>query len=378
MRAYSIPVFVLGVVAFGACTLSVGDTKDTPPLDDSGVVDSGAVAKSITITRAKSAGDFFMSGRLGIDSGKLGLALAAIRDPDAMSRPVEPKSVTFTVALGGGPLTCSVAQVSSSAKAAVDLVFVNDTTGSMSGTVKGIAASVEKFATDIAAGGIDARFSMYTYGDAFATKKASGSTLVIGQGDFEPPAIDPVERPYIGLGELDGFKSFLAELKAFSGLGSGGGDGEENTIGALAYAHRRVAFRDGAARMFVAIGDNPSHQEGDASVDLYPVVFQPPTGDALVEALQGSAAIHVVGHDDAGRGYYNLKSLADQTGGAFLELPGDGNVDLGALQLKDWLTQGFAGTCADPALGSNTIVVTARIGGSKVYQGTLTFEVLIE
>ncbi len=247
----------------------------------------------------------------------------------------------------------------------------------MSGTVKGIAASVENFATEIAAGGVDARFAMYTYGDAFATK-ATASKFVLGQGDWTPPSFDSVERPYVGLSDLATFKGFLGELKASSALGAGGGDGEENTIGALAYANGKVAFRDGAAHMFVAIGDNPSHQGGDGVVDSCPSQWIPKTGEALVTDLQGNAAIHVVGHNTDRGLYYNLKSLADKTGGAFLELPSDGNVDLGALQLKDWLTRSFAGTCNDPTLGTTTIVVSAKIAGTRLYQGTLTFEVVIE
>jgi hypothetical protein len=46
--------------------------------------------------------------------------------------------------------------------------------------------------------------------------------------------------------------------------------------------------------------------------------------------------------------------------------------------LKDWLTKSFSGTCADPSLGTTTIVVNATISGAKQYKGTLTFDVVIE
>ena len=101
---------------------------------------------------------------------------------------------------------------------------------------------------------------MYTYGDAFATVPSAENPFKVGKGDFAPPEFDADARPYIGLSDVALFKSFLTEMEASSVLGSGGGDSEENTLGALAYANKKVGWRDGAARMFVAIGDNPSHQ----------------------------------------------------------------------------------------------------------------------
>jgi len=329
---------------------------------------------SIKINKVTAGGDFVMSGRLGLESGALTVTIAAIRDPDVPARPADPAKVSFGVTgAAGASLVCSIGKVSSTAKAAVDLVFINDTTGSMSGTVHGITDSVQEFAEDLTAGGVDARYSMYTYGDAYATKSASDTTFTIGKGDYTPPGFDTVQRPYVGLTELDTFKGFLAELSGCSCLGSGGGDSQENTLGTLKYADSKVAWRDGAARMFVAIGDNPSHQLGDHGPCVSP--FEPPGGDALVANLSGNSVIHVVGQNRGSSPYYNLKTLADKTGGAFLALPSDGKVDLGKLELKQWLTTSFTGTCADPTGGTYSIVVTSSIVGTKTFVGTLTFEV---
>jgi hypothetical protein len=345
----------------------------------------GAGINSVSITKTTAGGEFHMSGRLSVDAGKLAVTLAAIRDPDLPTKPVDPGKVTFAISLGAKDLTCTVGKVSSTSKSSVDLVFINDTTGSMSGTVLGIADSVEAFASGIAAEGVDARFSMYTYGDAFATKKTDGtSTFKIGLGDFAPPDFDSDERPYVGLSDLTQFKGFLQELKASSVLGVGGGDGEENTVGALAYADGKVSFRDGAARMYVAIGDNPSHQKGDGGTnDAFTPNWVAPAGDDLVKKLDGTAAVHVIGHDlpgptDTTSKFYNLKKLADATGGAFLDLPADGKVDLGALNLKQWLTSSFNGTCTDASTGTVVITIKATIKGTKDYLGTLTFEAEIK
>lgn len=372
--------------ALAGCTITVNEgandagtspTGDSGPGDDTGpATDSGGAPTTITIKSVKAGGDFKMSGSLGLDTGKLKVTVAAIRDPDAPAKPADPAKVAFAVTAADKAMTCTVGKVSTDSKAAVDLVFVNDTTGSMSGTVLGIADSVQKFAEDVAAGGVDARFSMYTYGDAFATMPAEGGpTFSIAKSDFVAPAWDPDPRPYVGLSDLATFKGFLGELKtnADTVLGVGGGDGEENTLGALDYANKKVAWRDGAAHMFVAIGDNPSHQKGSSTEIVSP--FEGPTGAELVTSLNGNAVVHVVGEDYGDAPFYNLKTLADQTGGAFITLPSDGVVDLGALNLKDWLTTSFAGTCNDPAGGSYTIVVQATITGTKAYVGTLTFDV---
>lgn len=348
------------------------------PPNDSAPGDTGepeappAKPTRIVINSVTAAGDLTMSGNLALDGGKLAVTLSAIRDPDDPTKPIDPAKVSFAVTASGAPMTCSIAKVSDTGKGAVDLVFINDTTGSMSGTVTGIKNSVQKFAEDIAAGGVDARFSMYTYGDAFATKSAS-STLTVGLGDFAPPSFDDVERPYIGLSALPAFQSFLTELGGCSCLGNGGGDGPENTLGALAYAHDKVAWRGGAARVFVAIGDNPSHQQG--SGDFITAPWTPPLADTELAHIGGDAVIHVVGRDYGSAPYYNIKQMAAKTGGVFLDLPSDGNVNLSTIGLTSWITSSFAGTCNDPQIGKFLIVVTANITGAKNYVGTLTFDV---
>jgi hypothetical protein len=351
------------VLALGGCTIVTDSDND------------GRAPTGITVHAVKADGEVRMSGSLSIDAGKLKLAVAAIRDPDAPTRPADPAKVSFAVSAAATEMACTVGRVSAASKAAVDLVFINDTTGSMSGTVEGISKSASKFAEDVAAGGVDARFSMYTYGDAFATvPSAPGSEnpFKVGKGDFAPPEFDGDARPYIGLSDVAGFKSFLTEMESSSALGVGGGDGEENTLGALHYANGKVAWRDGAARMFVAIGDNPSHQKGSADELFASSQFAPPSGDDLIASINGSAVIHVVGHDRGEAPFYNLKHLADKSGGVFLELPSDGVVDLGALNLKDWLTASFAGACDGAKIGRYTIVVKATVNGSKT--GTLTFD----
>jgi hypothetical protein len=93
--------------------------------------------------------------------------------------------------------------------------------------------------------------------------------------------------------------------------------------------------------------------------------------------VSGNAVVHVVGNDKGTSPYYNLKNMADKTGGAFLKLPTDGKVDLGTIALKEWLTSSFTGTCNGPNGGTYSIVVTGTITGTKTFVAKLTFEVEI-
>ncbi len=334
---------------------------------------SGKTAK---INSAKSEGDLKMSAGLGVDvGGSLVISMAAIKHPDMPNVPVNPlfASVSVSAQLSGSlSLTCTIGGVSSTARSPVDMVFINDTTGSMSGTVNGISDSIKKFAEKVSAGGIDAKYSMYTYGDAYATRAKPGK-FTNGTGDFEPPSFDNVPRPYLGLSDLGPFEKFLAEMKTSGALGMGGGDSPENTLGALLYADRHVAFRQGAAHVYVVIGDNASHQKGDGS--KFGPSWEPPSGDEVVGDLQGKAVAHVVGKDSGSAPYYNLKKLSDATGGDFKQLPPDGKVDLGSLGLETWMLSGYRGTCTGLAAGSLKVVLKATVVGKKIYNGTLTFEV---
>ncbi len=336
---------------------------------------SGKVAK---ITSAKPEGDLRLSAGLGVDaSGALSISMAAIKHPDLQGVPVNPlfANVSITAQLSGSlALSCSIGGVSSSKPAPVDLVFVNDTTGSMAGTVHGISDSIKTFAQKVSAGGVDARFSMYTYGDAFATRGKPGKFL-IGKGDFDPPSFDNVARPYVGLTDLGLFEKFLAELKVSGALGSGGGDAAESTLGALQYADRHVGYRPGAAHVFVVVGDNPSHQKGDGS--NFGPSWIPPLGEDVVSELSGRGVVHVVGKDAGKAPFYNLKNLADATGGDFKPLPKDGKVDLTTLGLDAYLTSGYKGVCTGLAAGTIDVVIRATVVGKKVYMGTLAFKVTV-
>jgi len=322
-------------------------------------------------------GDLRMSGSAVVDaSGTISITLAAIRHPELPNTPVSPLFAQVSVsatASGSIALQCSITGVSLMQRAPIDLVFVNDTTASMEKAVVGISESVRKFAEDVSGAGVDAQFSMFTFGDAFSTKR-TGSALTVGQADWSVPGFDNVERPFVDLSTLAPFESFLTELRGSGSLGVGGNDEPENVLGALQYANRRVRFRQGAARMFVAITDNPSHQAGDGTSYAQ---WAPPLGDELAAAIRGSAVVHVVANDKAFGSYYPMRRMANETGGSFMTLPADGRVDLRALGLEAWLTNSFVGRCTGGVKGSIDLVVRASVLGTHTFSGSLTFKLVM-
>lgn len=335
----------------------------------------------VTINASLRSGEVALSGQLGIAEGELAFVLSSIKDPEDATQPAASERVEFAVSVDGATVECEVAPTGDTQAAPVDVVFINDTTGSMAGTVNGISDSVREFAASIAESGIDARFAMVTYGDEFSTLQPAESAYVEGQAEYEASSVDSASRPYVPLTTLETFETFLAELQGSDDLGAGGGDGPENTLGALEYAIDGLSWREGAARVFVAIGDNPAHT-AESVTEALPDLdahFLPPAVDELLAFLDGTAVVHVVGNDWGSEPYYNLKGLSDATGGAFIELPSDGVVDLTGMKLNNWVGSTYFGVCFGVQPGDREVVIAATVTGDEGdYEGAVSYDVTLE
>ena len=333
---------------------------------------------SVTINDSARSGEIQLSGQLGIAEGMLAMVLSSIKDPEDPTRPVDPASVSFTVNMDGEEVECDIDPTGEITTAAVDLVFVNDTTGSMEGAVNGIAESISDFATDVAERGVDARFAMVTYGDEFSTMTEDETDYTIGQAEYVA-GYDVKSRPYVDFKNLDNFQAFLQELQESDDLGTEGGDGPENTLGALKYAMDALSWQSNAARVFVVIGDNPAHTVETVSSSWAEEQI-PPVVDDLLAALDGTAVVHVVGRDEDADPYLNLKVLSDATGGAFIDLPEDGFVDLTSMSLNTWVSSTYFGVCfgIEPVDADRTMQIEATVTGAEEHTGTVTYEITLE
>ena len=360
-----------------------GGTTGNGGVSGGGVSGGGAGGESfsfqsVTVNSSAQSGEIQLSGQLGIAEGMLAMVLSSIKDPEDPTRPVDPDNVSFSVSIDGEEVECEIGPTGETTVAPVDLVFINDTTGSMEGSVNGIADSISQFAASVEEQGVDARYAMVTYGDEFSTMTEGEDAFTVGEAEYTSSSVDSQSRPYVDFTGLDNFQEFLQELQDSDDLGQGGEDEPENTLGALKYAIDSLTWRPSAARVFVVIGDNPAHTVdtvGSSWADQY----IPPEIDDLLATLDGTAVTHVVGHDVGSDPYVNLKDLSDATGGAFIELPSDGVVDLTSMSLNNWVSSTFFGVCfgIEPVDAERTLVIEATVTGDEEHTGSVTYMITL-
>lgn len=212
-----------------------------------------------------------------------------------------------------------------------DVAVSLDTTGSMGGASGAFADLIADFATSLEADGIDVQFAGITVGDAYATKWSSGSyfTDLISTGSLgEPPSFDSTERPDTGAALIgaDDMATFFNEVESVVGSGSGGADYPENYLGPIQFGNDELAWRDGAARVIISVGDDCAYTPDSYTNDSIEGVWIPPASADLIDDLTANGTVvHVVGNDlDCesyyGAGYYDPADLADATGGTFTDI----------------------------------------------------------
>lgn len=152
----------------------------------------------------------------------------------------------FTVRATGGDTT-----------AAVDVVFVLDTTGSMAWAIDGVRQGVGEFARGLTASGLDIRFGGIEFGDGVRSSTALGSDTAL--------------------------RSWLDRLTAI-----GGNDAPENPVDALLAAAGAMQFRDEALRYYIVVTDTGFHELSDGSGCADNNLAD------VVEALRGEALMAVV------------------------------------------------------------------------------------
>ncbi|WP_296554579.1 vWA domain-containing protein [Pigmentiphaga sp.] len=203
-----------------------------------------------------------------------------------------------------------------STRAKADVVFVFDTTGSMSGALTSVQSSIIDFADFLGKSGLDVQLGAVTFGDAFDTK-ATGSRR-IGTGSTQPPAFDSSERQvFAPTTDFTKFKQFISEETA-----TGGNNEPENAIGALQFAFDNTPWRTGAQRVLIVITDVVSHNSISYSEDSISGRWIPPSAADLIAKLKGKAVVHVVSPKISNPGQHtDMKVFAgtEGTGGAYFE-----------------------------------------------------------
>jgi hypothetical protein len=330
MKSVARLLSVLAVAVLAAACSSGGGGTDpyadpgTPPPDP---ITDPTVATSGSIAPSDEGSDLMEINVAGFAAPETG-ALSAAQLADV------PESA-FTVVEAGTVQGITVERIGGDVRAAADVVFVFDTTGSMSSGLSSVQDSIIAFADHLDGAGLDVRLGAVTFGDAFDTVADAGAPARgTSLGDRTPPTFDGEVRPTLPLtDDYAAFQTFVGDDSA-----RGGGDGPENAIGALDFAATDLGWREGAQKILVVVTDVCSHTDVTFEAAFSGAAgwegWAPPATDALLSDLSGTATVHVVGPDTVGCGE-NMKVFtgAEGTGGTFFDWDGFSSFDLTELPI---------------------------------------------
>lgn len=182
-------------------------------------------------------------------------------------------------------LTVRGKEVSSGTRPAVDLVFVIDTTGSMSDKIEGVLATTDRFLNSFSQLGLDHRVAIVAF------------------GDLTMPGEHVVSTPFMT--QLEAVRKTLAKIPRFGG----GGNEGESSLEAVEAA-RKMPFRPTSVKVLVLITDEPALQH---QLDARSVTDRLRRDEILTYVI--SPPIEY------------FKEMAQQTGGAWLQVTAAADFD---------------------------------------------------
>jgi hypothetical protein len=183
-----------------------------------------------------------------------GAALLCAFATPTIADTISPSTFSATIANAGGSVTVNkVVTVTQQLTSPLDILFLVDTTGSMSASLAGVSAGFSSIATSVLGVAPNASFGVAEYKD-------------FGMGD-----------PFTYRLDTNIGATFAQDQAALSGLsGAGGGDLPEAGLYGLQQAATTTAWRAGSQRFVVWVGDAPSHD---------------PAGPTAVTEAQATAAL---------------------------------------------------------------------------------------
>ena len=227
--------------------------------------------------------------------------------------------------------------LSEGSRLSVDVVFVIDNTSSMTGEIAGVRSSVLQFVDVLRAGGQDVRAGVVAFNDGLSDDFANDVDVADRRAK---PAIYGFRDLSEDLSEEGELYSFVATLPA-ADLGNNR-DFPELAFAGLDFARRTLSWRDTAQRVYILITDDSAWGRGysgsanDKGID--PDYF---TDQSLGISLRDEGSVvHVYSPTPKSEtalreGEYNVKPLADLTGGIWNELDRSGEFDLLELGITD-------------------------------------------
>ncbi|MBI5699927.1 VWA domain-containing protein [Candidatus Saganbacteria bacterium] len=235
----------------------------------------------------------------------------------------------------------------------IDVVFVLDNTGSMGEEITAVKNSIVAFATTLEAAGVDAKFALVTYGDSALHPTPAG--FITSESFTDASFI----RPILDLSTAARLQATLESVTA-----DGGSDTPENPFDCTKWALHtndttgaldNLTWRAGAQKIFVIITDASAHQNiaADTSSDNKCTttatleVARMRNFNAKVYAVSPNYTSSLSPYADVrmladgfGEGRTTAEAVTYTSGGQWIRLPSDGNVDLTELGISDTLTAG--------------------------------------
>jgi len=258
------------------------------------------------------------TGALALDAAQPGvsyLSVSGLINPTTLTPYDSLNNSNFTLidTLGSTSVVkgINVERISTSSTAGqADIVFIIDTTGSMSGTITGVKSSVINFLNYLRTQALDIRVAGYAFSD-----------VIVESRPFSPD-----------LTTTGTFYSWVNGLSA-SYKGDSGGDTPENPMTSIAHGVDNLSWRTGAQKIFIVLTDAAMHYAGDGSA------YTTWTADTLYSTKLSGKTVHVVGPNSTGT--YQAKYLATLTGGSFTAMPSSGSVDLTTLPISSVIASGY-------------------------------------
>ena len=270
----------------------------------------------------------------------------------------------FVVVEDGVVKGITVERIGGDVRAAADIAFVFDTTGSMGSALSSVQEGIIEFVEFLDERGLDLRVGAVTFGDAYDTMSATSTRTGESISGWTPPSFDTQERPSFQLStDFEAFRTFIEDDSP-----RGGGDAAENAVGALEFAFDTLEWRPGAQRILIVIMDIYSHNDV-----TWPTTWddrwKPSNPDDVLAKLRGQATVHVVSPDypSGAPGSFTDMSMfagASGTGGSFFPWA-FGTFDLTELPIAETAAGGYGVTYRGTRDGSeHTVRVVIDDGDS--------------
>lgn len=317
--------------------LSFGSAACGPPRDEAYAFEEkqcGTLSQARSPSPAPERRSARISGHAArVDDDTVTVTLSPLVDLEA-NAVIDWSESDVTVsgsASASASLACEVELVAGAqAPAAVDIVFVLDTTGSMLWAIDGVKAGIDAFIGTLEGLNIDARVGGIEFGDEVRTS--------------------------VPLGTIDDFREWLEHMTA-----TGGADTPENPLDAIQAAND-FAYRTDALRYMVVVTDTGMHESTDGT-DCSETTLR-----ATQTALDPSTFVSLVHPNISNPLGVHPRELTRALGGLFIALGTSTTVDfdISLDTPADDVLEGIAVLTCTGAADSDSVDVTATVNDEPV------------